>query len=169
MIFLKPHKLPYPVWLTRPFTSDSSSLSSLMHLMYLTRKSSLWHYAVATAEHVWNCILHVEERRHWTSIAATKKKTKNTKKPPTKKNQHSQELLQKSFTLRKVDLISLPPIILKARSVAKITVLCLDSTISRDFAFQHPLWKLCLHEGHRSSHKYQVTEGRTDGCGKGVG
>lgn len=102
----------------------------------------------------------MEDRKHWDSTAASKNP---------KPNPRSQKLLQKNFSYRKIVLMSLPPAILKARSVAKITVPCLDSAISRDFAFQHPLWKLCLHEGHRSSHKYQVTEGRTDGYGKGVG
>lgn len=156
MIFLKPHKLPYPVWLRGPFTLDSSSLSSLKHLMYLTRKYSLWHCTPAEIMHVGQ--LHREDRKHWDSTAASKNP-----------NSHSQKLLQKNCSYRKIVLMSLPPAILKARSVAKITVPCLDSAISRDFAFQHPLWKLCLHEGHRSSHKYQVTEGRSDGYGKGVG
>lgn len=161
MIILKSRKLSYPVWLRGPFTLDSSSLSSLMHLMCLTRKYSLWHYAVATIKHVWkNC----PWKREITELAQQHQKTKKKSPPHT----HPQKLLQKNFSYRKVAMMSLPPAVLKARSVAKITVLCLDSTVSRDFAFQHPLWKLCLHEGHRSSHKYQVTEGRTDGDGKGA-
>lgn len=158
MIFLKPRKLPYPVWLRGPFTLDSSSLSSFKHLMYFNRKYGLWYCTPHKIKHVGQ--LHREDGKHWDSTAASKN---------SKPNPHSQKLLQKNLSYRKIVLMSLPPAILKARSVAKITVPCLDSTISRDFAFQHPLWKLCLHEGHRSSHKYQVTEGRTDGYGKGVG
>lgn len=158
MIFLKLCKLPYPVWLRRPFTLDSSSLSSLKHLMYLTRKYSLWHCTPAEIKHVGQ--LHMEDRKHWDSTAASK---------ISKPNPHSQKLLQKNFSYGKIVSMSLPPAILKARSVAKITVPCLDRAISRDFAFQHPLWKLCLHEGHRSSHKYQVTEEGLMDMGRGWG
>lgn len=130
MIVLKPHKLPYPVWLRRPFTLDSSSLSSLMHLMYLTRKYSLWHYAVATIKHVWkNCTWKTEN----TGLAQQHQKTK---KPKT--NPHPQKPLQKNFSYRKVVLMSLPPTILKARSVAKITVLCLDSQSLGTLLFSTP-------------------------------
>lgn len=157
MIFLKPHKLPYPVWLRRPFTLDSSSLSSLKHLMYLTRKSSLWHCTPAKIKHGGQ--LHMEHRKHQDSTAASKNP---------KPNPHSQKLLQKNSSSRETVWVSLPPAVLKARSVAGIAVPCLDSRISRDLAFQHPFESSVCSRALRLP-QVSGNQGRTDGCGRGWG